>query len=543
MKRVLILLMCFIIPATSFAAGAESAIGGLINSTKKNPNAKIGVTDFASGNFSIPGRHYTTVDIVESGIEGFLGDCLDYCITGVCVRLLISWKSIKIIFTPRVRHNVPDFISNTFDESGEEPWKEWAALLSDAESEIMETVLALANIEGGKTIVTEHGYYEDMMDDRFKEADVIGHPMTYVNNMLAGRKSWLIGGIADIDIIKECIFAGGSVFTCLGAGGGWFGGDNGLSFDGIFEKFGSWDFASSFLNNKMIADALGIGEAYKIMNKFASAQKFLTKVNEIKSLVGGGGFGVSIDVDHYLCKTDIKGFVPYYMSRLDAVNWRGLADFMVPEKVADKLRSVTGGAINPGDYGADIARYDSVLSCLVQSVSLGYTGNTCFVGGNAITQWGDIYPRTGFVMQPNDYKASAVISERAMDVLLNGGKLAKVAGGFDGRIRIPVTKTNGRKGIWQRLHPEVDTCEDSIRSRKKGYTATIYNQDIPSLSSLLSNPKSAARSVAKTVYSDVDTHEYGNHAWVYWRQYGCCLCDKGSKIGQFSIPEICLNDL
>ena len=36
--------------------------------------------------------------------------------------------------------------------------------------------------------------------------------------------------------------------------------------------------------------------------------------------------------------------------------------------------------------------------------------------------WGSVYPRSGFVQQQHPGKAAAVVSQRAIDILLNDGK-------------------------------------------------------------------------------------------------------------------------
>ncbi len=78
--------------------------------------------------------------------------------------------------------------------------------------------------------------------------------------------------------------------------------------------------------------------------------------------------------------------MPYLLSTLDAVMWRsGLPESFYPEALTPGLREI---------------------------------GST--TGGN---MWGNVYPRSGFVTQVDDYKAAAVVAQRAADVVTRTGQI------------------------------------------------------------------------------------------------------------------------
>lgn len=448
---------------------------------------------YAIEDIDVPVPSYQTDLLLESGLEGFTGECLDYCVTGICVRLVIGWFTYKIILTPKVVHNVPDFVVNSYDEPGEEPWEEWRETVSEATQEMQNLIMQLITVfpvGGGKINSPEHDKTGDEGDERFKEIDIIGHPMTYFNNALAGKNSTQLSLEEFMNICRAFI---GSKSQCeqmaddMGLGGFKNGTDEG-TVGGAFENFGNNSFKSDYFDNKQITEGLGMEDAFSTMDQMAGSMETMERVQEVGNMVGGG-MGVEVAIDHYFCKTDTVGFMPYYLTQIDSYWWREI----IP-------------------MGTDLDYALRYAKCSIIALD-----GSCIVGANEAKIWGVIYPRHGTVIQNNDYKASAVMATRAIDVLLDPDSYL--------RFRMPA-EAKGRNGVWQKIFPEVDTCEYSLEARRKGY-ASIYVDDLD-----LSKPD-----------SDKDTHEFGNHAWAYWRPYTCCLSERGSKIGEVNIGAICLNDM
>lgn len=178
----------------------------------------------------------------------------------------------------------------------------------------------------------------------------------------------------------------------------------------------------------------------------ASNKKKATQIKFKEVSVIGNPVSYAISKQKYLCKTNIKPYNPYFLSTLDAVAWRsGLTEMFYPATYVPGLKEV----------------------------------------GSAFNSWGGVYPRQGFLNQPNDVKAGAVIAERALDIVSKGGF---------GHIYQRSIGTSA-SGKWQMISPEEQSCKK-------------FGNYEPSIS------------------ADKD----GQHAWVAWREYGCCIPGPGWHI-------------
>ncbi|EHC5911017.1 TIGR03756 family integrating conjugative element protein, partial [Salmonella enterica subsp. enterica serovar Eastbourne] len=106
--------------------------------------------------------------------------------------------------------------------------------------------------------------------------------------------------------------------------------------------------------------------------------------------------------------------------------------------------------------------------------------------------WGNVYPRSGFVTQQDDYKAGAVIAQRVADIITRSGQV-HVYQPLTGHRRPgywppgPVTENTGTKNHkWQRLAP------------------------------------AASQSCAVFPDTGGKVAEDGNYAWTLWQPYSCC---------------------
>ncbi|PLR35033.1 TIGR03756 family integrating conjugative element protein [Chimaeribacter californicus] len=122
------------------------------------------------------------------------------------------------------------------------------------------------------------------------------------------------------------------------------------------------------------------------------------------------------------CPGSATAMMPYFLSNLDALTWRsGLPESFYPEALTPGMREV---------------------------------GST--LGG---AMWGNVYPRSGFVTQTDDYKAAAVTAQRAADVITRAGQLhvyqPLTATPRPGYWPPGPVKENSRNHKWQRLTPEL----------------------------------------------------------------------------------------
>ena len=160
----------------------------------------------------------------------------------------------------------------------------------------------------------------------------------------------------------------------------------------------------------------------------------------------------------YICAPSSQPFIPYFLSTLDPLAWRGgVPEMFYPEALTPGLREVR----KDGDM------------------------------------WGNIYPRSGALSQTHDYKAGAVIAQRTADLVTRDGQshvyLPLIASPHDGYWPPdPVMEGDSHNHQWQMLAP------------KKSASCTIF-------------PDGA---VTDTYTGKLA--EDGAYAWTLWRPYKCC---------------------
>ncbi|WP_413728784.1 TIGR03756 family integrating conjugative element protein [Sodalis sp. RH19] len=157
----------------------------------------------------------------------------------------------------------------------------------------------------------------------------------------------------------------------------------------------------------------------------------------------------------YTCTGAGTAFMPYLLSTLDTVAWR----YNVPESVYPE-------ALVPGqrEIGAR----------------------------STLNLWGSVYPRGGFLHQADDYKAGAVIAQRAGDIVTRSGQI---------HIYQPLRAT-ARDGYW----PAGDLVESDADTGK-------WQELTPTLSS----------SCAVFPHNSTQVQaQQGDYAWALWRPYACC---------------------
>ncbi|HAF2412777.1 TPA: TIGR03756 family integrating conjugative element protein [Salmonella enterica] len=169
----------------------------------------------------------------------------------------------------------------------------------------------------------------------------------------------------------------------------------------------------------------------------------------------GAVFGRFASASGYTCQGAGTPFMPYLLSTLDTAAWRyNLPELVYPESLTPGMREI-GGRL---------------------------TGNL----------WGNVYPRGGLLHQVDDYKASAVIAQRAGDIVTRKGQphvyqplLASKRDGYwpAGGLE----ESNASTGKWQELTPHMSK------------SCAVF-------------PKSGVLTQAR----------HGDYAWALWRPYSCC---------------------
>ena len=157
----------------------------------------------------------------------------------------------------------------------------------------------------------------------------------------------------------------------------------------------------------------------------------------------------------YSCSGAGTAFFPYLLSTLDTVAWRtNLPESLYPESLVPGLREVgTRTGMN---------------------------------------LWGHVYPRGGFLHQADDYKAAAVVAQRAGDIVTRRGQI---------HVYWPLL-AEAKDGYW----PAGELKESDASTGK-------WQELTPTLSN------------ACAVFPHSDTKvqaQRGDYAWALWRPYACC---------------------
>jgi integrating conjugative element protein (TIGR03756 family) len=179
---------------------------------------------------------------------------------------------------------------------------------------------------------------------------------------------------------------------------------------------------------------------------------------------GGATFSQFASGSGYVCKGATTAFEPYLLSTLDTIAWRYTVPEMVyPEALIPGRREVGG-----------------------------------MTSGNL---WGAVYPRGGFLHQTDDYKAGAVVAQRAGDIVTRSAQihvyLSMVAQPQDGYWPAgELLEGDATTGKWQELTPTLSQ------------SCAVF-------------PHSNAQVQA------VD----GGYAWALWRPYSCCQREGQTFLG------------
>lgn len=172
----------------------------------------------------------------------------------------------------------------------------------------------------------------------------------------------------------------------------------------------------------------------------------------------------------YICPGAGTPFAPYLLSTLDSVAWRhNLPEMLYPESLIPGLREVGSR----------------------QSLNL----------------WGNVYPRGGFLHQLDDYKAAAVVAQRAGDVVTRRGQI---------HVYQPLL-SNERDGYW----PAGALIEGDESTGK-------WQELAPRMSS------------SCAVFPNLNTRVQatdGGYAWALWRPYSCC-----QRQGQIFLGHVEFNE-
>lgn len=160
----------------------------------------------------------------------------------------------------------------------------------------------------------------------------------------------------------------------------------------------------------------------------------------------------------FSCAAGATPFRPYFLSTLDTLAWRqGIPEMVYPQALIPGVRELK----RTGDL------------------------------------WGNIYPRSGFVNQVHDYKAAAVVAQRAADVVTRTGQP---------HVYFPLNPSR-RRGYW----PPSAVMEGDKDTHK-------WQMLRPAMTS--SCKVWPDRGAADPYSARVSPG--GDYVWALWRPYECC---------------------
>lgn len=175
-----------------------------------------------------------------------------------------------------------------------------------------------------------------------------------------------------------------------------------------------------------------------------------------------------------LIGSNAKAFMPYYTSLADAYMWR--TPFM------------------------EMSLYPQFL----------LPGSR--IVGSLINNWGSIYPRTGFLVQPADTKAAAVIATRAADIAtrLKQPHVYRPlpSGSCGSACKVDEAQENNANTQWQMIYPlEETTCQ--VFGKNDLMQLTPWG-------------------------GEASERGNGNYVWIMWRRYHGCIQTDGKYLGNIS---------
>lgn len=451
---------------------------------------------------TVPVDGLTTADLIDTGVKGIPG-CIGYCVTGICTHIKFGFLSVKIIISPMIAHNTPEFVVSAYRAQGQQPWVEWRKVFGKAQSTLADDLFNLVSKQGqlgGYGTYTEEVKEYDKQAP-FKEVDINGHPLSLLPSILSnGRITFRPPVKLDSAIQIEQTNQNGSSNNNNNSNDKYSEAQNSAT-----QIVGTQGMPAVFMDPKILdvfsyADTINqigstVDQVSQVMDYFSSMQ----------DLVGGGAFSVSVQfsTDHMLCPNVVLPFTPYYLSALDTLSWR------IPW--ADVLR-----------HSGDIARGMVPFTSDRPVIGTGSGGTPAMGEGT----WGGLYPRMGFVRNEHDGKVGAVVSQRALDLMLanrgqdNFGHPMVFDPGFPSApdwhvIPYEYHSTGIQGGVWQAVFP------------KPSYQCT---------SSLYKDMTLADMAHDQSAPTSKDQH----YIWAFWRRYECCMNLRGMFVAAVRIGPICL---
>lgn len=403
-------------------------------------------------------------------------DCIEYCVDGMSLYMVITPWGVYYYWTPNVSHNSPDILlmaHNSFTTTPYQAFNEYIGkAYTKAATAISKTLFKVdVEIGGGRSFYKKYGQHQSV---NYKETTGVGHPASFILKMLGsgGFKAsgyWVRLG-KDDKYWHQCRTHG-----CLEEENSNFGHSvrqemYGYGFsapDQESKETDSEQFLSGWPNSNSTTPIMINAYGGNLANHDAAAGNY--RLSYLSASIGSkvsryGSIGQRI-----FCPNNVTPFVPYYLSGLDAVQWRGGYPLTDPQYSATILNPLSNDII-----------------------------------GRGTEQWGHLYPREGTVNHDWDSKIGTVVITRAASILNENGSTRVVSK--------PDASNNGFGG-WGKIFP-------------------IEGETTPGAQ--------AAACHKNVTNTGITNNENGGYAWTFWRRYNCDLRTTGIHIITVKFGPICL---
>lgn len=403
-------------------------------------------------------------------------DCIEYCVDGMSLYMIVTPWGISYYWTPNVSHNSPDLLMmahNTFTTTPYEEFNDYIGKsYTNAATAASKTIFNKVDVEvgGGRSFHKKYGQHQSV---NYKETTGVGHPASFILKMLGsgGFKPsgyWVNKGQKN-EYWHQCRTHGcleeqrsnfgTSLRQEMSSGSG---SPSQESKDADSQTFlDGWPKSNS-TTPTMLQSYGGNLSNHDSASNNQSLSKMSSNIGSKVSRYGSIG-------QRIFCPINVTPFVPYYLSGLDAAQWRGGYPLTDPQYSAIILNPLSTDIIGRGKE-----------------------------------QWGHLYPREGTVNHDWDSKIGTVVITRAASIL-NENNSTRV-------VSKPDASNNGFGG-WGKFFP-------------------IEGETTP-------GAKAAAchKNVTNT---GITNNENGGYAWTFWRRYNCDLRTTGIYITTIKFGPICL---
>lgn len=441
---------------------------------------------------------FTILDLVQTGVMGIPG-CINFCVTGACTHIRISGLHIRVIVSPQISHNMPEWVVQSYRQNGQQPWMEWREVFAKpigTVSNQLARLIGLPPMSGlGSFQEENHNSYDQHLP--FKETEIHGHPLNVLsweiqNGGASGRPPANLRGAMQQSPTTDC-----NVTPSTGTGTATTT-PNTCDYSAA-SSAGAGLLSSGFpqsFNSPALNNVFNYRTLQKNTQDAISGNPAVSGV--IRTIAQMSNYG-----NNSLCPTTSMPFMPYFLSEMDFWAWRA------PEP-----------------------EWISHFAEMGQEATVGLVPNTLpdLRIGNGVNNWGWLYPRVGFANEAHDGKVASMTTIRVQDLLL--AKEGQDRGIHNFMIYPQVGFPNDPDykdtpyayhqsgidgGTWQKVWPKASySCQPSLFS-PMNYLSPVDD--------------SAPRNITK-----------GRYAWAFWRHYECCMNRSGRLIAIVHLPTpLCLH--